>query len=236
MISVKGLTVKAGKKILLDNLSFDLEEGRIYALLGENGSGKTTLLRTLSSSVRDYSGSITFSGKELRNTSRREREEFHSLLPQTLPFADITVSSLLDIYPEGNVILSFFGLENLKNERLTTLSGGEREMVFLSFVLSRKTMLYAFDEPEANLDIRYRRIFEREIEKLKAMGRIVIVSFHDISRALDIADSVITLSSGRLESMESKSDFMSGETAERVFGLRKRVLFASDGTEKVEFF
>ena len=236
MISIDSLSVKAGKKVLLDNISLNLENGNVYALLGENGSGKTTLLRALTSSEHRYSGSIAFDGKELREASKRERETFHSLLPQVLPLVDITVTSLLEIYPGGKEILSTFGLEKLLAERVATLSGGEREMVFLAFSLSRDTELYAFDEPEANRDIRYRRVFEDVLPELKRKGKIVIVSFHDISRALRVADYMITLSGGKLASFESADSFLSGETALRVFDLKKHVFFSADGWEKVEFF
>ena len=108
MIETRGLYVRTGKKILLEDISFTLEEGRIYALLGRNGSGKTTLMKALCGSFRQSFSQILYDGRPLSSFSRKERESLHAILPQNPPSADMTVSSLLSLYEVGKEILKDF--------------------------------------------------------------------------------------------------------------------------------
>ena len=208
MVRVEHLTIKIRGQEILSDISLCLEDGKIYALLGENGSGKTTLLRALTSYYPDYSGSIDFDGRELRSLKRKEKEMAHAILPQSIPILDSSVSALLSMYPEAFKHLEKYGLLSLLERRISTLSGGEREMVFLSFLLSRHVNLYALDEVEANLGMRYKRRCEEAMLSLKGDGRIVLSSFHDLSRAFLIADEAIVLEKGRLVFAGSKEEFI----------------------------
>ena len=224
MIRIKNLSLSVKGRALLNDISLTLEEGRIYALLGENGSGKTTLMRVLSSYFRSYSGSIEFGGRELRTLSRKERDGMHSLLPQLLPQSDISVRCLLSMYRNGLACLESLGLGHLKDSRLNVLSGGEKEMVFLALAISHDAALYLLDEPEASLDSNYRKKTERVMMDLAEQGKTVLVSFHDITRAVALSDDVIVLSRGSLAFFGSKDEFISSDTAERIFSLSSHTL------------
>lgn len=224
MISVRNLSLEIGRRRLLDGISFDMDDGRIYALLGANGSGKTTLIRVLTSCYEGYDGCVVFDGRELRAHSRKERADLHSLLPQTLPHLDMDVEALLSLQPGGLEALDGLGLGHLRRARMSTLSGGERQMVFLALSISRRARLYAFDEPESSLDAMYRERTESTMKSLGDDGGIVLVSLHDINRALLIADGLIVLSSGRLAFSGSPEAFLEEECAEKLFGLRRRTI------------
>ncbi len=233
MIEIRNLKIEARGKILLDDISLDLKEGRIYALLGENGCGKTTLIRSLSSFFPSYSGSIRFSGKELWKIRKKERGKLHSVLPQTLPSLDIPVNCLLD--RTGLSILDGLGLSRILGERISVLSGGEKEMVFLSLMLSRDTLLYSFDEAEANLDARYRMIIEEKMIELKGRGKTVLSSFHDIGRAYSVADEIIVLSEGKLAFFGDKEKFLSSGVPEKCLGLSPRRAVDEEMVERILF-
>ena len=236
MVRVEHLTIKIRGQEILSDISLCLEDGKIYALLGENGSGKTTLLRALTSYYPDYNGSIDFDGMELRSLKRKEKEMAHAILPQSIPILDSSVSSLLSIYPEALKNLEQYGLLSLLERRISTLSGGEREMIFLSFLLSRRVKLYALDEVEANLGMRYKRRCEEAMFSLKGEGRIVLSSFHDLSRAFLIADDAIVLEKGRLVFAGSKEEFIFQNIAQRYFDSSVRVLNEPSGKERIVFF
>ena len=235
MIAVSGLSIRAGHRYLLKDISLKLEEGHVYALLGDNGSGKTTLIRALTSYFHSYSGSIFYNGRELRTFSRKEREALHSLLPQSLPSPDLSVRRLLSMADGAGDKLCSFGLERIMESRVPMLSGGERQMVFLALALMRQASLYAFDEPEASLDQKFRGRTEEEIRNLRNEGRTVIVSFHDISRALSVADDIIVLSGGSLAAFQSRDAFLSERTAEKLFGLSRAQYIGEDGREGIIF-
>lgn len=232
MLEVDRLCVDVGGRRLLDDVSFRLEEGRIYALIGANGSGKTSLIRALTSYYPRYGGSIRFDGKELRECRRKERESLHALLPQVLPQLDSTLDTMLS---EGSRILGQLGLEKLALRRISSLSGGERELSFLAMMLSRDARLYCLDEAEANLDARCRRLVENAMRSLRAEGKMVIASFHDLDRALRLSDGLLVMDAGRLVFVGSPDAFASSGLAERLFGLSRRRFTSAEG-ELVELF
>ncbi len=232
MLEVDRLCVDVGGRRLLDEVSFRLEEGRIYALIGANGSGKTSLIRALTSYYPRYGGSIRFDGKELRDCRRKERESLHALLPQVLPQLDSTLDTMLS---EGSPILGQLGLEKLALRRISSLSGGERELSFLAMMLSREARLYCLDEAEANLDARCRRLVENAMRSLRAEGKMVLASFHDLDRALRLSDGLLVMDAGRLVFAGDGASFASSGLAERLFGLSRRRFTSAEG-ELVELF
>lgn len=232
MLEVDRLCVDVGGRRLLDEVSFRLEEGRIYALIGANGSGKTSLIRALTSYYPRYGGSIRFDGKELRDCRRKERESLHALLPQVLPQLDSTLETMLS---EGSPILGQLGLEKLALRRISSLSGGERELSFLAMMLSRDARLYCLDEAEANLDARCRRLVENAMRSLKAEGKMVLASFHDLDRAMRLSDGLLVMDAGRLVFAGDGASFASSGLAERLFGLSRRRFTSAEG-ELVELF
>lgn len=232
MLEVDRLCVDVGGRRLLDEVSFRLEEGRIYALIGANGSGKTSLIRALTSYYPRYGGSIRFDGKELRDCRRKERESLHALLPQVLPQLDSTLDTMLS---EGSPILGQLGLEKLALRRISSLSGGERELSFLAMMLSRDARLYCLDEAEANLDARCRRLVENAMRSLRAEGKMVLASFHDLDRAMRLSDGLLVMDAGRLVFAGDGTSFASSGLAERLFGLSRRRFTSAEG-ELVELF
>lgn len=232
MLEVDRLCVDVGGRRLLDEVSFRLEEGRIYALIGANGSGKTSLIRALTSYYPRYGGSIRFDGKELRDCRRKERESLHALLPQVLPQLDSTLDTMLS---GGSPILGQLGLEKLALRRISSLSGGERELSILAMMLSREARLYCLDEAEANLDARCRRLVENAMRSLRAEGKMVLASFHDLDRALRLSDGLLVMDAGRLVFAGDGASFASSGLAERLFGLSRRRFTSAEG-ELVELF
>lgn len=232
MLEVDRLCVDVGGRRLLDEVSFRLEEGRIYALIGANGSGKTSLIRALTSYYPRYGGSIRFDGKELRDCRRKERESLHALLPQVLPQLDSTLETMLS---EGSPILGQLGLEKLALRRISSLSGGERELSFLAMMLSREARLYCLDEAEANLDARCRRLVENAMRSLRAEGKMVLASFHDLDRAMRLSDGLLVMDAGRLVFAGDGASFASSGLAEHLFGLSRRRFTSAEG-ELVELF
>ena len=232
MLEVDRLCVDVGGRRLLDEVSFRLEEGRIYALIGANGSGKTSLIRALTSYYPRYGGSIRFDGKELRDCRRKERESLHALLPQVLPQLDSTLDTMLS---GGSPILGQLGLEKLALRRISSLSGGERELSFLAMMLSREARLYCLDEAEANLDARCRRLVENAMRSLRAEGKMVLASFHDLDRALRLSDGLLVMDAGRIVFAGDGASFASSGLAERLFGLSRRRFTSAEG-ELVELF
>ena len=146
------------------------------------------------------------------------------------------VEYMLSLTSGAAQVLSSFGLGHLLSRRMDTLSGGERQMVYLAFALARDAMLYLMDEPEASLDARFRQKVESSMRRLADAGRIVLASFHDINRALAVADGILVLSEGRLVFSGSVPGFLDSGIGESVFALSRRTLLDDDGSPVTVFF
>lgn len=152
---------------VLKNLNFEFNTGKVYAIKGKSGSGKTTLLSLISGLEKDYEGSISFNGRELREIdldSYRRKDigivfQSYNLLPHLTAVENIILSmnvSNLKIPNKKEKALELMksvGLkENQKNRRVLKLSGGEQQRVAIARSLSYNPKMILADEPTGNLD------------------------------------------------------------------------------------
>ena len=241
MVEVEKLGLKMGSKKILEDISFALKEGEIAVLLGSNGSGKTSLIRCLCSYYRDYSGCIKYDGKDLEGYPMDRRSSLHSLLPQNVPSVDMSLRQLLFYAAESSgmdkrsaeerirTVLLLSGMERFSDAKVSCMSGGERQLSFLSFMAVRDSDAYYLDEPEASLDEKFKQRAEDIMKNLKHQGRIVLSSMHDINRALSFADRILTLHEGHLVFNGSPSAFLAENVGEKYFSLDLRSLHDEEG-------
>ena len=182
ILEIKNLTVasKEDKKLILSNISFDIEEKSIYIIIGPNGSGKSTLAYSLMGVPRFQivSGQIIFKGKDITNLSMDKRAKMGLTLAFQEPayFEGITVSNFLKAnkknisHAEIKKILSLVGLEAeefLDRTMDQHLSGGERKRIELASVIIMKPKLMILDEPDSGLDVIIYREFYNILENIK---------------------------------------------------------------------
>jgi len=194
----------------VNDVSFDLPEGKVLALVGESGSGKTTLLRLLAGLESPDSGSIMLAGKEL-SSSRHVVEpesrgvglvfQHHALFPH-LTIAENVGFGLRHLAAkdrENKVsdLLALAGLSGMGSRHPHELSGGERQRVALIRSLAPEPGLLLLDEPFSSLDTRLRQSVRDETRSiLRARHATAVFVTHDTSDALAIADHIIVLRHG----------------------------------------
>ena len=179
---------------VFNNVNYTFEAGKVYAIKGKSGSGKTTLLSLLSGLEKDYEGSITFEGQELRNLDLDEYRskdigivfQSYNLLPHLTAAENIILSmnvSKVDIpnkEEKAIELMKSVGLkESQKDRRVLKLSGGEQQRVAIARSLSYNPKLILADEPTGNLD----RETENDILKIlkdlaKKENKCVIIVTH----------------------------------------------------------
>lgn len=179
---------------VLKDISFDFERGKVYAIRGKSGSGKTTLLSLISGLEKDYEGSITFDGKELRKIDLdlyRSRDigivfQSYNLLPHMSAMENIILSmdiskvNVLDKKKRAVELMESVGLEETqKDRRVLRLSGGEQQRVAIARSLSYDPGMILADEPTGNLD----KETENEILKIfknlaKKENKCVVIVTH----------------------------------------------------------
>ena len=179
---------------VLKDISFDFERGKVYAIKGKSGSGKTTLLSLISGLEKDYEGSITFDGKELRKIDLdlyRSRDigivfQNYNLLPHMSAMENIILSmdiskvNVPDKKKRAVELMESVGLEETqKDRRVLRLSGGEQQRVAIARSLSYDPGMILADEPTGNLD----KETENEILKIfknlaKKENKCVVIVTH----------------------------------------------------------
>ncbi len=190
------------KKILFENLQLELQTGNIYGLLGKNGAGKTTLLKLIAGLMFSDMGSIVFNNT---NVAKRQTGFLSELffMPEELFSPSLNISSFCDLYspfyPRFDHKLFQKYLEEFElnqDEKIPSLSYGQKKKVHIAFGLASNTKILLFDEPTNGLDIPSKSAFRKIISEAVLDERLVIISTHQIRDVNNIIDPLIILDEG----------------------------------------
>lgn len=211
LLSVDGLTVEIGGKLVCRQLSFSLLPGQCWGLLGANGAGKTTLLHTLAGLRRPQAGEIRLLGEPLAAIPRRQRAQLLGLLPQDsqdpLP-ATVLETALIGRHPylhawqwesagdlaAARAVLAAVELLHAEQRQVNTLSGGERRRLALATLLLQAPRLQLLDEPANHLDLRHQlSLLELLRRRAVAAGGALLLSLHDLNLAARFCDHLLLL-------------------------------------------
>ncbi len=244
MLECKKLSVSYGKQRILHEVDFKADNGTVTVVLGKNGSGKTTFLRTLAGVQETYRGSITVDGNELTVLPAKKRAEMISILPQFLPRPAITVEelALCGRYPYRTAFsnpteedrkivekaMTEAGVADKRARMVCHLSGGERQLAYTAMLLSQNTENVLFDEPTASLDTGYRKKTLELIRTLRAQGKCVVLSIHDLTDAIAVADRILVFDKGKAVFNGTPDDFIASGVPEERFGMHCH-RFTEDG-------
>lgn len=204
MIQVKELSKSFGKLQVLDSISFDINQGGIFAILGPNGSGKTTFLKILLGMVIPDGGKILFQNEDISHT--HDYRKNIGYLPQIARFPDnLKVSEIIamikDIRNEASdaeSLVALFGLENYLDKKLGNLSGGTRQKVNIVLTFMFDTPVIVLDEPTAGLDPVSLIKLKDLINKEKSRGKIILITSHIMTLVEELASEVVFLLEGRI--------------------------------------
>jgi branched-chain amino acid transport system ATP-binding protein len=212
-LRVLNLSAGYGKIRVLFNVSIEVEEGAITAVVGPNGAGKTTLLNSVYGLADVYEGSILFYERDIKGLKPHEITSLGiGYVPQTDNiFSSLTVYENLRLAGRGlaskesfserlkEVFEIFPKLEELVNRKAGTLSGGERRMLAIALALMKTPKLLLLDEITTDLaPIMVKKVLEKVVE-LKRRGITILLVEQYAHRALEIADKVYLLASGEIK-------------------------------------
>ena len=210
ILEIRNLTMEMGGKKILRDLSMDIWEGHVHAVVGVNGAGKSTLANTITglSDYKDFEGDILFKGTSLKGKNIDERASMGITMAwqeparfEGLKVKDFVLAPVKDKKLEiAKQALETVGLradDYLDRAVDKTLSGGERKKVELASIMVMKPALALLDEPDSGIDIEsIERIFE-VVKRLKAGGTTVIFITHSMA-VLKQAEHAFLLCRGRL--------------------------------------
>ncbi|WOV88229.1 ABC transporter ATP-binding protein [Sporosarcina oncorhynchi] len=213
-VKLQDVDVMIEQKKILHGISFEVGAGEFIGLIGPNGSGKSTLLKTIASLQPIASGKIHINGKEVHDYKPKQLAKVISYVPQdtTLDF-DFTVEEIVKMGrhvhgsrfslndTEGVVqieqAMRYTGIIQLRNRSMLSLSGGQRQLVFIAKALAQETPIILLDEPISALDIRFQLQVLVMLKALSKSGKTVVVVLHDLNLASRFCTKLLLLNEGR---------------------------------------
>lgn len=202
-IRVSNLQKQYGNNVVLKGISFEVQEGTIFALLGTNGAGKTTTLECIEGIGQYNSGEIYIDGKigvQLQSSSLPECIKCYEALNLFSKWNNTAINTN---------IVSSLGLENILKKQYKELSTGQKRRLHLALAMTGEPDIIFLDEPTAGLDIEGRVSLHEEIRKLKEQGKTIIMASHDMAEVEALCDRLAILKDGEIAFIGTSNELVS---------------------------
>lgn len=207
MLKVENITKYYNKNKAVDNLSFTVEKGEIFGLLGENGAGKTTTFRIILGLINASSGKVTLDDKKI-DYSLTDKigyvTEERSLLTKMTVKDQILLYGVLKGMSEDNILkemrkwLKKFQISDYENRKIKELSKGNQQKIQFIAAVINKPKLLILDEPFSGLDPINVEMLKKAIIELQETGCSIIFSSHQMEQIEDFCEKLVILSHGKV--------------------------------------
>ncbi len=230
VLEIKNVTKKFGDFKAVDSVSFDVEDGGFFSILGGSGCGKTTLLRMISGFEEVTKGELLIRGKSMEGIPPERR-------PVNIVFQNLALFPMMNVeknvafglqrqrLPKSEVntrvaeMLERVGLTGFEKKKVTELSGGQRQRVAIARSLVLRPSILLLDEPLGALDRKLREHMKVELKMLqKEIGTTFIYITHDQSEALVMSDRVAVMNEGRFEQIDTPKNLYKNPATSFVAG------------------
>lgn len=237
VLAAKNINVKIKDKQILNDITLEIEAGKIYSIIGPNGSGKTTLLRVISRNLKPNYGTVFLKGKNVFKLSSKHTARIMAVLTQIHSgMNDVTVSQLISYgrfahrdwwkgkeRKDSEIIdecIKKTNLEEFRNRKINSLSGGESQRAWIAMALAQKPELLILDEPTTFLDISHQLEVMELISKLNKEDNITILMvLHDMNHAARFSDELFVIKEGKLYAKGRPWDILKPKLLQEVFNV-----------------
>nr|BBH85570.1 ABC transporter ATP-binding protein [Thermosporothrix sp. COM3] len=242
MLAVEDLEVAYEKYTVFSHLNLNVEPGSITGIIGPNGCGKSTLLKTMGRILKQSQGLVYLDGKALQTMQSKEIAKRLAILPQS-PSAplELTIEELVAYgrHPhrgrfqrqttrDRQVIewaMETAGVLPFREREIGSLSGGQRQKVWLALALAQETDILLLDEPTTYLDIAHQLDVLYTIQKLnREEKRTILMVLHDINHAARFCDAIIAMKEGSIIASGSPVDVITPEVLRETFQVEAHVV------------
>ncbi len=218
MLSVKNLTKKFGSVTALNNISLEIKNNEMFALLGPSGCGKTTLLRIIAGFESPDSGEVLINDSDLLSIPTRIRPvnlmfQSYALFPHMDVYSNIaygltnTDLSKSEIEKQTYEIIEKIGLIEHVKKKPNQLSGGQQQRVALARAIARKPKLLLLDEPLSALDKKIRQEMQTELKRIQhEVGITFIIVTHDQEEAISLANTIAVFNKGEIKQISTPQE------------------------------
>jgi Cu-processing system ATP-binding protein len=205
MISINDISKKFGRLQVLQRICLQLHAGECVALIGPNGCGKTTLIKSILGMVLPNAGTITVNGTSIKkDIAYRQHIGYMPQIgryPENMAIGQV-INMLANIrnvrQPPDTTLYQQFGMDNLLQKRMGTLSGGTIQKVSAVLAFYFDPQILILDEPTAGLDPLAAEILKEKILAAKAQGKLIIISSHLLSELDGLVSQVVFMQEGQV--------------------------------------
>lgn len=220
MIHLKNLNKSFGDKKVLQNITTSFESGKAYGIVGENGAGKTTLFRCIAQ-LEKYEGEISYGSQPIKN-------QLGFLMTEPYFFSKITgreyIQLLCNARNKKNTDIKGNNIFDLPlDEYVSRYSTGMKKKLAITAILQQENKVLILDEPFNGVDIQSNMLIAEIIQKLKELGKIIVISSHIFSTLKETCDEIHLLKAGVLSPAMTKENFDDLETQMKAFVIGEKV-------------
>jgi ABC-type cobalamin/Fe3+-siderophores transport system ATPase subunit len=236
-LEVRELALDYGPRLVLDDVSLELQPGELAALIGPNGAGKSSLLRCITGLVRPAAGSVSIDRRPVADIERASLARTLAVVPgQTVVAFPMRVEELVALgrVPHEHPLLGprpvdrerielaidRVGIGHLRGRDVRELSLGERQLAVLAMAVAQDARLLLLDEPTVHLDLRHQvAIMELLRDLARRDGVTVLAVLHDIGLAAHFFERLLMLDAGRLLADGSPVEVLTASRVRAVYGV-----------------
>jgi ABC-2 type transport system ATP-binding protein len=212
-IAVRELTKRYGEVVAVDRISFAVREGELFGFLGPNGAGKTTTVRMLTGIIRPDGGTALIKGFPAGSLKAKQ---LAGVVPEMAnPYNDLSgwenLMLMAALYgvprrearARGERLLEALGLLERRDSLVRTYSKGMRQRLILGMALVSDPEVLFLDEPTSGLDVQSARLIREMLRSLKAEGKTIFLTTHDMDEANRLCDRVAIINKGRIVAIDA---------------------------------
>ena len=213
MIQVQGLTRYYSSLCAVRDVTFQVNRGEVFGLLGSNGAGKSTTIKMLCGLLKPTRGSVQIAGVDLAHHPLRAKAKLGYLPENPVLYDRLTGAEMLELVgalrklspkllrQRSKYYAQALGLEDKLQAEVGTYSKGMRQKLGIAMTLVHDPEVVLLDEPAAGLDPRYTRLLKEWVRNLSQSGHTVLLSTHITEMAASLCDRIAIIDNGRLRSV-----------------------------------
>ena len=204
MLRFEHVSLSYGSQKIIDDISFEIQEGQMAVLIGSSGCGKTTTLKMINRLIEPTSGKIYINGKDIAAQDRVElRRHIGYVIQQIGLFPNMTVAQNICVVPN---LLKY---RQYAHKYPSEMSGGQQQRIGILRALAASPPIVLMDEPFSALDPMTRRTLQQEVRSLQQkLNKTFVFVTHDMEEALDLADVIIFMDHGRIVQMAPPEEML----------------------------
>lgn len=231
---IKDVSFSYTQKHVLKNINLKINQGDFTAIIGPNGSGKSTLIKIAAGFLRPERGYVLYKGKDLKDYYVKDLAKDIAVLPQSIEiFYPYKIEDFIAIGRYPHLKWDFFNMtqeedfieytmeimeiSHLKGRRITELSQGERQRVFIAQCIAQDPSVLLLDEPVSHFDIKYQMKTLEILESFNKEDMTIVVVLHDLNLAAEFCKKIVLLSEGVVHSEGAPHDVLTYKNIEDVY-------------------